>query len=425
MAKVIVSAPPIPGEFAPLLQLARGLAARGHQITVLGGSFIRSAVEEAGLAFEPLTGGADYDIRELVVQREAAGLAPGPEQLNFDWTNAFVNPMPDEHAALQRLLSKDPDQHLICNALFLGAWPVRCGVPGLSPRSWVSVSAVPLALSSDDTTFFGPVPVGPGEDAKAANRAANDGFKAALRPTDDRLEEVLAGMGAGRPSASFVDAIYTIADAGAVLTVPGFDFPRSDLPENVHRVGVLPAPGADGWQPPAWWDELDGSRPVVLVTQGTVANVDLSQLIEPTLLGLADRDVTVIAALGCDPEALLIEVPGNAHAVEYVPFGALLTKTDVFVTNGGFGGTQQALAAGVPVVVAGETEDKPATAARVAYHRLGVNLGTATPTAQAVADAVDGLVKGADPEVRDNVQRLAKEYAQYDVIDNLERLLLG
>jgi UDP:flavonoid glycosyltransferase YjiC (YdhE family) len=131
----------------------------------------------------------------------------------------------------------------------------------------------------------------------------------------------------------------------------------------------------------------------------------------------------VVAALGRDAGALSVPVPANARVAGYIPFGLLLPKADVLVTNGGSGGIHQALAAGVPVVVAGQTEDKPANAARVAYHRLGISLQTATPTAQAVAGAVASLIQ--DSEVRDNVARLAKVYAQHDTLDILERLLLG
>ena len=422
MPKIIVAAPPVPGEFAPLLQIARGLAARGHQVTVLTGSAFRSAVEQAGLSFAPLAGTADYDVRELHSQPGRAALPP-PAQVAWDLVNIFINPMPDEHAALRELVSRDPGQYLIANTLFLGAWQARLGAPGPRPARWVAVSAVPLALSSEDTTFFGPVPVGPWEDPKAANRVANAQFQAATRPADDRAGELLAELGAGRPASPFLDAMYTLPDETAVLSVPGFEFERSDLPGNVHLAGILPAPAGGDWEPPAWWGELDGSRPVVVVTQGTLVNDDLSQLVEPALAGLARMDVTVVAALGRDHGALTARVPANARIAGYIPFGALLPKASVLVTNGGSGGTQQALAAGVPVVVAGETEDKPANAARAAYHRLGVNLQTATPTAQAVAGAVASLLQ--DTEVRENVLRLAKVYAQHDALDTIERLLLG
>ena len=50
------------------------------------------------------------------------------------------------------------------------------------------------------------------------------------------------------------------------------------------------------------------------------------------------------------------------------------------VTNGGYGGVQFALAHGVPLVVAGDHEDKPETAARVAGSGVGRNLKTGRPT---------------------------------------------
>jgi hypothetical protein len=71
------------------------------------------------------------------------------------------------------------------------------------------------------------------------------------------------------------------------------------------------------------------------MTQDTLANEDFPQLIEPALAGLADMDVTVVVALGRDPGALTAPVPANARVAEYIPFGALLPKADVFVGNGG------------------------------------------------------------------------------------------
>ena len=421
MAKIIVAAPPLAGEFGPLLQVARALAARGHEITVLSGTVFREAVESAGLAFAPLAGVADYDIRELMVERERLGLAPGPEALNFDWVHAFANPMPEEHLALQKLLEQDPDQYLVANVLFLGALPVRRGVPGVRPKRWTAVSVVGLAVSSDDSTFFGPVPVGPGEDAKAANRAANAQFSGSMEPTRVRLNELLREMGAEEVQDGFVDSIYAAPDVIAVLTVPGFEFHRDDLAANIRLVGALPSEPVGEWEPPAWWSELDGSRPVVVVTQGTLVNRDLSQLVEPTLTGLAGQDVTVVAALGgADPASLSIPVPANAHVESYIPFDILLPKADLLITNGGAGGTHRALSNGLPVIIAGTTEDKPANAARVAHHRLGVDLGTARPAPDAIAAAVDAVL--GSEEIRDNVRRLAEVYAGHDAIDRIEDL---
>jgi UDP:flavonoid glycosyltransferase YjiC (YdhE family) len=335
---------------------------------VTGGRF-RAEAEVAGFGFVPVGGAADYDDRLIGEDRERARLAPGPEMLNYDWV---------QYAVLQGLLEQDPDQYLICSTLWLGAFPAALGAPGRRPRRWVAVTATPLALASEDTTFFGPVPAGPGEGRKAANRAANAQFAALMQPAQDHFAGVLRALGATQPCPAFVDGIYTVPDATAALTVPGFEFERGDAPCSVRLVGALPARQSAGWRPPGWWAELDGSRPVVVVTQGTLANRDLSQLVEPALAGLAGLDVTVVAALGREAGALSVPVPPNAHAAEFIPFDALLPKASVLITNGGFGGTQQAIAAGVPVIVAGLTEDKPAVAARVAYHGLGINLHTGT-----------------------------------------------
>jgi hypothetical protein len=368
---------------------------------VLTGTALRDAVGRAGLAFAPLA----------------------------DTAQDFARPMPAEHRALQGLLEADPDQYLIANVLFLGAWPTRLGAPGRRPRRWIAVSVVGLAYPSVDTTYFGPVPVFPGQDQKAANIAANARYAASMRPHEEVLYGLLTELGATAEYPPLVEGTVRLPDATALLSVPGFEFHRSDMPAGVHFVGVPPVhetedPPAGDWEPPSWWAELDGSRPVVVVTQGTLANRDLSQLVEPALTGLADLDVTVVAALGGrDPSAVTIPVPGNAHVERYIPFSRLLPRADLVVTNGGAGGVHQSLAAGVPVIVGGATEEKPANAARVAHHRLGLNLKTGTPTAPAVGLAVVRVL--GDPAIRASVKRLAEVYATYDTVARIEQLTLG
>lgn len=211
-------------------------------------------------------------------------------------------------------------------------------------------------------------------------------------------------------------------DLSAQLSVGALDFPRSDLSDNVRYLGILPAAiGGTAWVQPAWWSDLDGDRPVVVVTQGTLTNADLDELVAPTLTALADEDVLVVAALGRDLSGSELEVPANARIERFIPFGEILPKANVFVTNGGFGGTQQALTAGVPVVVAGLTEDKPMVGARVAFHGVGVNLATQRPTPQQVGAAVSVALR--DPSMREACKRLAAAYHSVDALDTLASLI--
>jgi UDP:flavonoid glycosyltransferase YjiC (YdhE family) len=97
-------------------------------------------------------------------------------------------------------------------------------------------------------------------------------------------------------------------------SVPGFEYARSDLVHNVEFIGMIPPEQSVGVAPPPFWDELDGSRPVVHVSQGTIANAT-PDLIAPTLEGLAGEDVLVVVSTGTRPieQLKLGKLPRNAR----------------------------------------------------------------------------------------------------------------
>ena len=183
------------------------------------------------------------------------------------------------------------------------------------------------------------------------------------------------------------------ADAFLQLSVPSLDYPRPDLPPNINYIGpVLPAtPGPVDL--PDWWAEPDRTRPVVLVTQGTIDTMDLDRLIGPTMRGLSGESVLIVAVTGGPPVDRLGPLPSNVRAATFLPFDLLMPNVSVMVTNGGFGGVHYALAHDVPLVVAGDTEDKPEIAARVAWTGAGINLRTGTPTPDKIRDAVQTVLR--------------------------------
>ena len=157
------------------------------------------------------------------------------------------------------------------------------------------------------------------------------------------------------------------------------------------------------FEPPGWWPRLSEPAPVVLVTQGTIAT-DPADLLTPCLEGLAGADLFVVATTGhADPAALGIPPP-NAVAERFVPYSALLPHVDVMVSNGGFGSVQLAIAHGVPMVVAGTSEDKKEVTAHVAWSGVGINLRTNRPSPKAVAEAVQRVLH--EPKFRDRALAL-------------------
>jgi hypothetical protein len=76
----------------------------------------------------------------------------------------------------------------------------------------------------------------------------------------------------------------------------------------VRYIGRLPLPPAPHSLPDCWHD-LDETKRLVLVTQGTVANRDLGQLMGPAQQGLAEeKDLIVLVTTGDQPAE---SIPGS------------------------------------------------------------------------------------------------------------------
>ena len=174
---------------------------------------------------------------------------------------------------------------------------------------------------------------------------------------------------------------------------------------------------------PAWAHELDGSRKVVLVTQGTVANHDFGLLVGRRW----PRSQTNPTCWWSPPPAAgrstrsQARSPRNARIASYLPFEWALAKADVFVTNGGYGSVNQAMSFGIPLVTAGLTEDKAEVNARIAWSGVGINLATNEPTPQALRDAVRTVLD--KPDYRERASLMAAEFARIDTRSEILRIM--
>jgi UDP:flavonoid glycosyltransferase YjiC (YdhE family) len=440
MSHFLLPSSPIYGHVTPMVAVGRGLVERGHSATLLTGRKYAGTARAAGLGFRPLPAEVDYDdahLEDWLPDRQRyRGVAAG----RYDILGLFVRPLVAQHEALIRALAEDRYDVVVSEAAFLGALPLLAVEPQRR-LPVVGVSATPLALTSVDCAPFGAgLEPDPSLHGLTRNRIITTVLhRGPLRPVQRALDAALREAGAPPPQGNYFDQA-TRFDLTFQLAAPGMEYPRREMPATVRFVGPLRfqvpggAPQRDGAGAsdglPAWWSDLDGRRPVVHVTQGTMANVDLRRLMVPAIRGLAREDVLVLASTGGRPVEQLARqyggpLPGNVRVASFLPYDQLLPRTDVVVTNGGFGGVQQALAYGVPLVVAGSTEDKPEVAARVSWAEAGINLRTGTPGASRVRRAVRRVL--SRPTYRREAGRLQDQIAALGdpvatIADTLTRL---
>ena len=419
MGSIIIGSVPIHGHVTPLLAVARHLVARGDRVRFLTGARFAEAVSATGATHLPLPPDADFDDRADLHERfpQRASLK-GVKALAFDIEHVFIDPGRPQHDAVMAAHRAEAADVVLADPAFAGG-AFLLGHPPAQRPPVVVCGVLPLSLASRDTA-----PYGTGlTPARWLNRPRNAVLGALSRRIFAPVTRIADGIhrdihGAALPFPPLDWGRH--ADAIVQFTVPAFEYPRADAPGTLHFAGPLSATGSHA-PLPDWWADLDGTRPVVHVSQGTIANKDYGQLIAPTLEALADDDVHVVVSTGGRPLDTLPPLPANARAAEYLPYDELLPRTDVFVTNGGYGGVQYALRYGVPIVATGGKEDKPEVGARVAWSGVGRRIRTEHPSPRALRRAIRGVL--GVPKYREASRRIAADMAAAPGFDGLTAVI--
>jgi MGT family glycosyltransferase len=422
--KILLVSMPATGHLNPLLGIGSCLLRAGHEVVGLSGSAMRGRIEAIGAEFRPFQAGADVDLRDVdAAFPERKAVPAGLERVRFDMEHIFINPVPAQHESIQAVLQDFPADVIIVDAFVLGIMPILQRPLAERPRIVASGSSILVWHRDDGAPHLAGLPPATSDAERQEYAAiASTPDEQVFQPARRYLNDQLARLGAEPLSVHLLDATVQLPDAYLQLTAPGFEFPRRDTPKSVHFIGALPIIPNQAPIPP-WAHEVDGSRKVVLVTQGTVSNHDFNELVVPTLAALAhEPDVLVIATCGGRPiDSVPGPIPGNARLAAYLPFEWALAKADVFVTNGGYGSVNQAMSFGVPIVAAGQTEDKTDVNTRIAWSGVGIDLRTNTPTPDALRTAIRAVLDR--PEYRSRASAMAREFAGIDTSAEILRIV--
>ncbi|MFJ9603696.1 macrolide family glycosyltransferase [Streptomyces althioticus] len=165
-----------------------------------------------------------------------------------------------------------------------------------------------------------------------------------------------------------------------------------------------PSVGARPSDPAFPFDTL--RPPVLYVSLGTVFDAGPSVL-RSFAAALAPLGGTVVVATGGTDPAALGALPDNVVARRFVPQPELLARAALFVTHGGMNSVNEALYAGVPVLVVPQGADQPQVARRVTELGAGLTVRPADATEAAVHALARRLL--TEPRFREAASALRVE----------------
>ncbi|HEY0280624.1 MAG TPA: nucleotide disphospho-sugar-binding domain-containing protein [Solirubrobacterales bacterium] len=339
--RILVAAFGDPGHVFPAISLGRGLARRGHEVTVETWEERRAAVEGAGLGFA-----AAEEYRTF----------PPPEPDTDDGRHAA-----DAARALLPLIERLDPAVVVSDILTLAPTlaaeaagvPLATLIPHIYPVVESGQPFFAVGLRSPRT------PVGRAV-WRQGQRALDVGLEHGRRDLNGQRERL--GL---PPLDHFHGGISP--DLALVATYPQLEYPRR-WPAGVHVTGPMPfeVPHPDVELPP-------GREPLVLVAPSTAHDSE-NHLVRTALAALAEEPVRVVATTNRVRPQSPIAVPPNAVLVDWLSYSQLMPIASLVISHGGHGTVARALATGAPLLLSPITGDMGETAMRISWAGVGRSL---------------------------------------------------
>ncbi|OBI17567.1 glycosyl transferase [Mycobacterium sp. E2327] len=372
MARILAYTSPALGHLFPFSALLLELSARGHEVHLRTLSTGVEMARELGF----ITDIIDPRIEATVNDDWKASSPRGALKRAVD---VFCRRAAYEVADFADAVARTRPDALIVDVNCWGA----LSVADAGDTPWACFSPYTPPLQSRGVPPFG---LGLAPLAGPLGRARD----AALRPiVMGMMERAVLPAGnkirasAGAPPVTSADGFFRRAPLMLVASGKPFEYPQTEWGDAVQMIGPCMFEPAMP-EVPEWLEAID--RPIVLVTTSSQQQAD-ERLVRTAITALADLPVHVVATL---PAGLPADIPPtrNATVVQFVPHGPVLDRAVCAITHGGMGGTQKALARGVPVCVVPFGRDQFEVARRVEVARCGTRLPAKKLTAKRLSAKV-------------------------------------
>lgn len=367
--RVLFVVPPLTGHVNPTVSVAQALTARGHQVAWVAHPGAVRPLLPADATLLPLDDRVPQALQAEMVERARA--TRGLAALKFLWED-FLLPLaramvPGVEAAVE---SWRPDLLVVDQqALAGGIVARRRGLP------WATFATTSAGVSSP---LAGLPKVQEWLDQQLLDLQQSHGLPAVPSPDLSPLAVVV---------------FSTAALMGPVA-----------LPPSVHLVGpaFVDRPDRAGFP----WDRLSTAHPRLLVSLGTVNAERGARFYRVVAQALADQPVQVILAA---PPEVVGPVPDAWIVQPWLPQVRLLSHVQAVIGHGGHNTTCEALARGLPLVVAPIRDDQPVVAEQVVAAGAGLRVRFGRVGPDELRAAVQRVLH--EPGFRDAAARIADSFA--------------
>ena len=423
MSKFLIIANPSPAHMYPLYPIVSELVNSGHSVKWISGWAYKEKVEKTGAEYIQMHPKYDRGTTELYDFFPELKKLKGAAMIKFYYKNWMLSPVKYYVHQIEEVLADFKADAIIGDTFRLYSVFVteRGGPP------FVMFNVLPMLYPSKDAPpqGMGMLPANSFFSKIKESMLRFVVYKMIFRSSQKFCNQIRADLGLPKYKELFVKEG---CDRSAIImqpTVPSFEYyPKSKLPENIRFIGPVLIKPDQNFVPPAWWGKITSTdKRVILVNQGTIAK-NIDNLIKPSIEALKNEDVIVVAV--SVKEDQLSNLPNNVFTSEFIPFGNLFPYVDVMITNGGHGGVQNALAHGIPIIIAGKSEDKMEVSARVEYSQTGINLKSSNPTPENILKAFKEI--NSNPIYRNNAKKHQIEAKKYNApkmaVELLEDLVI-
>lgn len=423
--KILFANVPADGHFNPLTGIAMHLKEQGHDVRWYTSQMFAGKLNKLGIHHYPFKKALEvnqFNVNEVFPERKK--MKAGVKQLKFDIKNFFVLRAPEYFYDITEIKKEFDFDVFVCDAAFTAGQLVKNKLKVAS----IGVGVSPVMSTSKDLPPYG-LGLTPGHSFFNRIKQKFLRFVAKnvlFKESTAEYNKVLHRHGLPPEQVTLFDIPVLRSDVFIQSGTPGFEYERSDLPEKLKYVGPLHSYKNSERKELTypWKDKIGKFKKTVLISQGTF-EPDQSKLIIPALEALQQEDCLLIVVTGHHHTDELRNKYNKENIIieDFIDFDLVMPKTDVYITNGGYGGTLLAIEHALPMVAAGINEGKNEICARIGYFNLGIDLKTEKPGPVQIRKAYEKVI--TDPVYKRAVENLRNEFRSYDTKKLSADLILG